>query len=125
MNDTKAFSLYMMAYLSFGKPPQKSQRLELESMRKHCAKKFDLPFTNFNNLVENGKKYAGDFTIKYAGITRDGCIVTTRECVEYQKKSGNLLLEFRGNWHLVGKISDPDGKRWEQKRPTEIIFHPE
>lgn len=50
--------------------------------------------------ILQAKKLAADFTIQVTGVTLDGSIVTTIECVRYQKEKKNLYAEVDGNWRF-------------------------
>lgn len=69
-------------------------------------------------------KYAEDFTIQHSGITKDFCMVTTKECVDYQKKENNLLVHFDGRWICSEDYADglSVGKSWKQILPTKVIW---
>lgn len=45
--------------------------------------------------IKLAKKYAKDIAIRDAGVTKDYCVVTTIECVNYQKSINNLLYHFK------------------------------
>lgn len=64
-------------------------------------------------------KYANDFTIGHSGITKDGHLVTTLNCVKHQIKKGNLVIHFNGNWKLE-KIAN--GFEMKQSKPTSAII---
>lgn len=59
----------------------------------------------FEQNVANAIKYAisaaEDPLIQHSGITTDGSVVTTLECVNHQRKHKTLLLSFNGNWEWI------------------------
>ncbi len=71
-------------------------------------------------LLKEAIKYAEDFTIQHSGITKDGNIVMTLECVEHQKKNHNLFLHINGNWQIKGTLAT--GKGWVQTNPTTVTI---
>ena len=46
------------------------------------------------------KKLAEDFTIQHTGITKNYFVVTTKPCVDWQRKKGNLLYHVDGKWSI-------------------------
>jgi hypothetical protein len=70
-----------------------------------------------DNII-HALKYAKDFRIQHSGITVDGHVVTTKECVDYQIKQGTLLLHFDGNW-IFRRTKKASG--WYQTRKTPTV----
>lgn len=53
------------------------------------------------SLIDRAKHYAKHFHIMHAGVTIDGGLVTTLECVAYQKKQNKLLCHVDGQWKMT------------------------
>lgn len=77
---------------------------------------------NTVNTILLAIRYANDFTIQHSGITRDGSIVTTKECVEYQIKKNDLVLSFDGMWEFT---KFKEGCGWRQVGLMRIRYYPE
>lgn len=41
------------------------------------------------------KKYSADPSIRVAGVTKDNCVVTTQDCVDYRRKIDDLKSVYR------------------------------
>ena len=69
---------------------------------------------NTTNTIATAIEYARNYRIE-TGITLDGCIVTTRMCVNYRLKRKDLVMRF---WydHQLDKVLC---ECYEQERPKQ------
>lgn len=53
---------------------------------------------NYREALKLAKQSANDPAIRIAGITKENNLVTTKECVDYQKDQNNLKFIVDGRW---------------------------
>jgi hypothetical protein len=80
-------------------------------------------FNSYEAALEQAFKYANDFRIQVAGITKDNSVVTTLECVIYQNKRKNLVAIVDSNWKFV-RVDDEYGGWVKGNISVELIPEP-
>jgi hypothetical protein len=76
-----------------------------------------MTLNNEREALNRAINYANDFTIGFAGVTKENMVVIN-ECVRYRESISDLKFEVTGNWVINRSARSSQGK---QDAPATII----
>lgn len=77
---------------------------------------------SFRRALVDAIKYAEDFGLRAACVTKKDSVAVTQDCVDYQLILQNAVAVVHGNWtfHSIRK-----GERWYEKKRTTVYLYKE